>query len=262
MQSAQFPPAGATDCATAHLPYKRFRCFSLITRKLVILRCNSNLQNIHHMVRLFQNSRTARIIFILIGIAVVYIAWDIAPIIYKPLHISNVSLRLALRGIISFIPMTAILLCLHKPSDIITSIGLNANILKGLGFAALCCSPLLIGMPVIGTFNTDLTFDYFFRVVVLAAFLEEVIFRGFMFGQLFRCGKIGFIWAIIIPAILFGLGHLYQGHNLISSLMAFGVTALGALYFSWVYVECNYNLWVSIGLHIFMNFSWTMFPYT
>lgn len=211
------------------------------------------------MIKLIRENRTARIIFILIGIAVVYIAWHIAPIIYKPLHISNVSLRLAFRGIISFIPMTAILLCLHKPSDIIKSIGLNANILKGLGFAALCCSPLLIGMPVIGSFDTGQTFDYFFRVVVLAAFLEEVIFRGFMFGQLFRYGKIGFIGAIIIPAILFGLGHLYQGHNIISSLMAFGVTALGALYFSWVYVELNYNLWVSIGLHMFMNLSWTVF---
>lgn len=157
-----FPRRVPPTARLLHLQHKLFRCFSLITRKLVILRCNSNLQNIHHMVRLFQNSRTARILFILIGIAVVYIAWNIAPIIYKPLHISNVSLRLALRGIISFIPMTAILLCLHKPSDIITSIGLNANILKGLGFAALCCSPLLIGMPVIGSFNTDLTFDYFF----------------------------------------------------------------------------------------------------
>jgi len=167
---------------------------------------------------------------------------------------------LALAGIITFIPMAAVLLCLHKPSDIIKSIGLNANILKGLGFAALCCSPLLIGMPVVGTFNFGLTFEYFLRMVILAAFLEEVIFRGFMFGQLFRYGRIGFIWAVIIPAILFGLGHMYQGHNLISSLMAFGVTALGALYFSWVYVECNYNLWVSIGLHMLMNFSWIVFP--
>jgi len=156
--------------------------------------------------------------------------------------------------------MVVFLLCLHKPLEITKTLGLNGIILKGLGFAALCCSPLLIGMPFIGTFDSGLTFDYFLRVVVLAAFLEEVIFRGFMFGQLFRYGKVGFIWAIIIPAILFGLGHLYQGHNLISSLMAFGVTALGALYFSWVYVECNYNLWVSIGLHMFMNFSWTVFP--
>ncbi len=155
--------------------------------------------------------------------------------------------------------MLIFLLCLHKPSKIFTSLGLNGNILKGLGFAALCCSPLLIGMPIVGTFNHTLSLAYFIRVVVLAAFFEEVVYRGFMFGQLFRYGKLGFIWAVIIPAFLFGIGHLYQGHTLISSLMAFAVTAFGAIYFSWAYIEYNFNLWVNIGLHLFMNLCWTVF---
>jgi len=156
--------------------------------------------------------------------------------------------------------MLGFLFCLHKKSDILNSLGLNGNVLKGLGFAALCCAPMLIGMPIIGSFNSNLTFDWFLRMVVIAAVFEEIVYRGFMFGQLFRYGKIGFIWAILLPAIFFGIGHLYQGDTLVESLMAFGVTALGALYFSWVYVECNYNLWVSIGLHMFMNFSWIVFP--
>lgn len=211
------------------------------------------------MIKVLNNNRIARILFILIGIIAVYLTWRNAHILYNPLNITNIAMRLAFRGIVAFIPMLIFLLCLHKPSKIIESIGLNRNILKGLGFAALCCSPLLIGMPIVGAFNHDLSFVYFIRVVVLAAFLEEVIYRGFMFGQLFRYGKIGFIWAIIIPSFLFGIGHLYQGHTLLSSLMAFGVTALGAIYFSWAYVECNFNLWVSIGLHFFMNLCWTVF---
>lgn len=156
--------------------------------------------------------------------------------------------------------MLAALFCLHRPSDQLQSLGLNRNILKGFGFAAICCSPLLIGAPIIGTFDKNLSFDIFFRNVILAAFLEELVYRGFLFGQLFRYGKVGFLWAVILPALLFGMGHLYQGHSLLSSLMAFGVTTLGALYFSWVYVECNYNLWVAIGLHGFMNFCWIVFP--
>lgn len=212
------------------------------------------------MIGLLRHNKAARVIFILAGIAAVYLAWHNAPMIYRPLHISCISLRLALRGAIVSIPMVAFLLCLHRPSEIIASLGLNGNILRGMGFAALCCVPLLVGFPIIGTFDDHLSFDYFLRTVVLAAFLEEVVFRGFMFGQLFRYGKIGFLWAILIPAILFGIGHLYQGHSLISSLMAFGVTALGALYFSWAYVECNFNLWVPIGLHMFMNFCWIVFP--
>lgn len=212
------------------------------------------------MIKLFQNNKTARIIFILIGIAVVEWAWWNASTLYKPLHLQSASLRMITRYLICGIPMLGFLFCLHNKFDILSSLGLNGNILKGFGFAALCCAPMLIGMPIIGSFNSNLTFDWFLRTVVIAAVFEEIVYRGFMFGQLFRYGKIGFILSIIIPTILFGLGHLYQGHNLMSSLMAFGVTALGALYFSWVYVECNYNLWVSIGLHIFMNFSWIVFP--
>lgn len=212
------------------------------------------------MIKTFQNNRIARISFILVGMVIVYLTWTHAPLIYKPLHIRIASVRIITRSIITFIPMFAVLICLHKPSHILQSLGLNRNILKGLGFAAICCSPLLTGTPIIGDFDSNLSIDKAIRIVILAAFFEEVVFRGFMFGQLFRYGKVGFAWAVIIPAILFGAGHLYQGHSLSSSLMAFGVTALGALYFSWVYVECNYNLWIPIGLHLFMNFAWSVFP--
>ncbi len=184
------------------------------------------------MIKILANNRIVRIFFILIGIIAVYFTWVNAHILYNPLNISNVALRLAFRGIVTFIPMLIFLLCLHKPSKIFTSLGLNGNILNGLGFAALCCSPLLIGMPIVGTFNHTLSLAYFIRVVVLAAFFEELVYRGFMFAQLFRYGKLGFIWAVIIPAFLFCIGHLYPGNYLISSFMALAVTAFGVLYYS------------------------------
>ena len=46
---------------------------------------------------------------------------------------------------------------------------------------------------------------------------------------------------------------------MISSLAAFGVTFIGAVYFSWMYVAWNFNLWVPIGLHILMNLAWFIF---
>lgn len=212
------------------------------------------------MIELFQRNRLAKIIFIIISMIIVYLVYDNAHLLYRPLHIKISWLRLALRGLITSIVMVALLLCIHKPSDILSSMGLNHDVFKGLGLAFICCCPLLIGMPIIGSFDRELSLDYLLRMVILAAFLEELIFRGFLFGQLYRYGKVGFIWAVIVPAILFGLGHLYQGHSLLSSLSAFGVTALGALYFSWVYVKCDYNLWIPIGLHMFMNFCWIVFP--
>lgn len=73
--------------------------------------------------------------------------------------------------------------------------------------------------------------------MVFAALFEEIIFRGFLFGMLFRYLKIGFVLAALIPSLLFGSIHLYQGADLISALIVFAVTFIGALYFSWMYVE-------------------------
>lgn len=80
-----------------------------------------------------------------------------------------------------------------------------------------------------------------------------------MFGLLFRYAKTGFFWAVMLPALYFGSLHLYQGHDAISALAAFAVTFIGALYFSWMYVEWDFNLWVPIGLHILMNTAWFIF---
>lgn len=83
-----------------------------------------------------------------------------------------------------------------------------------------------------------------------------------MFGLFFRYAKIGFFWATLFPAIIFGVGHTYQGHDMISSLAAFGVTFIGAVYFSWMYAAWNFNLWVPIGLHMLMNAAWVIFDVT
>ncbi|WP_296114104.1 CPBP family intramembrane glutamic endopeptidase [uncultured Alistipes sp.] len=76
---------------------------------------------------------------------------------------------------------------------------------------------------------------------------------------LFETLPTGFFWAVILPALYFGSVHLYQGHDLLSALAAFGVTFIGALYFSWMYVEWNFNLWIPAGLHILMNGAWHVF---
>lgn len=37
------------------------------------------------------------------------------------------------------------------------------------------------------------------------------------------------------------------------------VTFFGAVFFAWLYVEWNYNLWVPILTHTLMNLSWNLF---
>ena len=116
-------------------------------------------------------------------------------------------------------------------------LGLESNFAKGFLVAIISVLPLYIVFPIIGTINPDLTFSLLVRKSLLPGFIEELLCRAFMFGLFFRYAKIGFFWATLFPAALFGLAHTYQGHDMISSLAAFGVTFIGAVYFSWMYAE-------------------------
>ena len=110
------------------------------------------------------------------------------------------------------IPVVCTLFVLHKPQSIIKSVGLNGSILKGLAYTFVFTLPLFIGFSILGKFNSEITLSVILHKCVLAAIFEEIVFRGFMFGQLFRYSKVGFFWSALFPAILFGLGHIYQGH--------------------------------------------------
>ena len=37
------------------------------------------------------------------------------------------------------------------------------------------------------------------------------------------------------------------------------ITFFGAIFFAWLYVEWNYNLWIPIFTHTLMNVSWNLF---
>jgi membrane protease YdiL (CAAX protease family) len=173
--------------------------------------------------------------------------------------IGSGSLRFTANWIICGLPILAALFLMHKPGKIIESLGLRYGILEGYGLAYLAVIPMILGFAFTGTFNTGLTVDEFIRKAVLAGFFEELFFRGFLFGMLFRYARWGFVPAVLAGALLFGAVHLYQGNDMLSALSAFGITAFGAVLFCWVYVEWDYNLWTAIGLHTFMNGTWLLF---
>ena len=118
---------------------------------------------------------------------------------------------------------------------------------------------MFAGYAVIGSFNRETPPDHMFTFIVVAGFFEELIFRGFVFGELFRTARWGFLPAATLTALAFGSLHLYQGDDLISASAAFGVTAAGSIFFSWIYVESENNLWSVIWLHTLMNAPWMLF---
>ncbi len=85
-----------------------------------------------------------------------------------------------------------------------------------------------------------------FVVWTLAAFGEELIFRGYLmntFARVLGNKNGGWIFACFINSILFGIGHTYQG---ISGVILLGI--VGLLY-ALFYLGSGRNLWVPILIH-------------
>ena len=157
------------------------------------------------------------------------------------------------------IPIVIGLRVIHGERDFLPYLGFDRNILKGLGFALLCTLPMFIGYAFFFEWNSEVDLDTILISVVAAGFFEEVYYRGFLFGQVFRYTRFGFIPAVILGALLFAAVHLYQSSDPVLLVGIFTTTLLGGLLFAWVYAEWDFNICVPIGLHAFMNLAWELF---
>lgn len=157
------------------------------------------------------------------------------------------------------LPSSLLVGILYGFKNILNNIGLNRGLLIGLLFSTISVSPMIISSAIIGKIDGNLNFGVLLHKTIFAGFFEEFFFRGFLFGILFRKLKWGFIPASLLGSVIFGLGHIYQGSTLIDIIAVFSITAMGAIWFAWLYIEWENNLWIPIFLHIMMNVSWTLF---
>jgi len=157
------------------------------------------------------------------------------------------------------IPVIIVLWIFYGLKNIIKELKLNQSCGKGILWALIIASPMVISSSVLGKFNSDITFLAFIKSTIFAGFFEETFFRAFFFLQLFYRFKWGFIPAVLLNAIAFASGHLYQGSTMNETLGVFIVTLMGAAWFSWLFIEWEKNIWLPIGLHVFMNMSWILF---
>lgn len=142
---------------------------------------------------------------------------------------------------------------------VFTPLGLRGNFIKGLWVSLIFSLPMIIGFGLVNDFQIRLTLKDFIISCLFAAFFEELYYRGFFFGQLFKNSRLGFFPSLIIGAMLFASLHSYQSEHLFDLVGIFVTTFLGAGLFAWLYVEWSFNLWVPVGLHFFMNLSWNMY---
>ena len=87
-------------------------------------------------------------------------------------------------------------------------------------------------------------------VWILVAIVEEVIFRGYMMGEiaeLIGTSKIALAVNVILSSILFGLAHWYQGKSGALSTGIIGAV-LGILF-----IASGFNLWLPILTHGFID---------
>lgn len=168
---------------------------------------------------------------------------------YKPLW----------RGLMAFIIIAATMALICPVRKIWSELGLGMKgFLKGWGIGIALCIPMFVTNAIAGQFV--FSWKTLFFSALWPGFFEEVTFRAFPFGPLYRRCKWNFFLAIIAPTIVFASGHLYQSHDFISGLLTVAVTGIGALLFAWLYVEWDFNLWVPIALHAMMDAAWSLFP--
>jgi membrane protease YdiL (CAAX protease family) len=87
-------------------------------------------------------------------------------------------------------------------------------------------------------------------VWVLVAFLEEIIFRGFLMSELARWlgkGLGGTALNLLFSSTLFGIAHWYQGKSGALS------TGLIGLVIGVIFIAGGYNLWLPVLTHGFID---------
>lgn len=89
-------------------------------------------------------------------------------------------------------------------------------------------------------------FKHYMFLVLAAGICEEILFRGFLIHYLFSLfdgGPTAMWLAILIPALLFSLGHIYQGAWAVAKI------SIGAVFLSGIYLWSG-SLYIVIILHI------------
>ena len=157
------------------------------------------------------------------------------------------------------IPVFITICIVNKELNFFRILGLQSNILKGLLVGMIFSLPMFIGSAIQSNIAKNMSVPDLIARTMFAGLFEEIYFRGFFFGQLFRKTQLGFLPSIFFCSIIFASGHLYQSQDAGVLFGIFITTFMGSVFFAWLYVEWNYNLWVPIFLHTLMNLSWYIF---
>ena len=166
-----------------------------------------------------------------------------------------------LRSLIQFILVILALVLLHRFSfiNVLKQIGLVKHLIPAMLFGIFATLPMWIAFGATLSLTTDFSWNSVLFLAFISPLSEEVVFRGFAFGQIRRHAKWGFWQASIITAVVFGLVHVQFDQDLGQSVGVFLTTGIGSILFCWIYEKWDYNLWAPYWLHCLMNLNWNVF---
>lgn len=154
--------------------------------------------------------------------------------------------------------MTAVVL--FGRSRALSALGLTGSLLVAFGFAGACCLIVLTGIALTSPpAAADQLGLELMRSAVLPGVAEEVLYRAFLFGFLYRFAGWGFVPAALVSAAIFGVEHLYQGADALEAGAIALLSGIGGLWWSWLLVEWRWNAWIPIAFHVLLNAVWTAF---
>jgi len=145
------------------------------------------------------------------------------------------------------------------PRRCFSALGLDGSVWIAAKIGLIATAILPITYALIAPVNLESLGQDIFDSAILPGIGEELLFRGMLFGLLFRFARWGFLPAALLGASVFGFGHFYQGSSISEFLGIFGITAIAALWWSWIYIEWDNNIWMPVAFHILMNMYFTIF---
>lgn len=132
-----------------------------------------------------------------------------------------------------------------------------------LAAAFIATLPMLVAFAATFPINPEFDWLRLWMTGIVSPISEEVLFRGYLFRQLYERARWPFWLAVLANIVPFAWGHLNQGAEagmgIRGYLLVLLFTGGGAALFSWLLVRWKFNLWFAIGMHALMNVWWYVF---
>lgn len=141
----------------------------------------------------------------------------------------------------------------------LSELGVFSSAWRGAAFGFGSAAVMFIGFAATTQFkpaDSPLSMIY---LVGLSPLAEETVFRAFGVGSLRDRCRAPLWLSLLLPALIFGWGHVGEGAGWAQNAELFSLTAVGGLFFGWFYLRWKRNLWVAFFIHAAMNLSWELF---